>query len=387
MFSVHVVISIIFLFVILILFVDLLYRIRFMLRRYHIGRWNNDLNWEQAVEKTCFRWLQSTPNVRPSDKNHYLLFDILQGNIKNSTIQSWQMAGIIWGISSLNSKKSHHYLNIWKKRYLSEEGKWKNEIKKVDLALLAYSVLRNYDKDEIRPAMDYVISIIEHNLCSDGMVSYSQGTNSEIRFVDTLGMICPFLALYGQVYNESKYIELAYSQILKYRKIGMLKDTELPCHAINIKNKLPLGVYGWGRGTGWYMLALIETYKSIDNGDKKQNLRNIIQTAANQYYNFQKEDGGFLTILQGAGQYDSTATILMLYFYVNCYKIFEDEKYLLVADKAIAKIKTVTMMDGAVDQCQGDTHGIGIFSQDFDIMPFAQGILLLAIRTKEGQTV
>ena len=39
-----------------------------------------------------------------------------------------------------------------------------------------------------------------------------------------------------------------------------------------------------------------------------------------------------------------------------------------------------TMRDGAIDCCQGDTHGIGSFSQTFDIMPFAQGMALRGIR-------
>ena len=42
------------------------------------------------------------------------------------------------------------------------------------------------------------------------------------------------------------------------------------------------------------------------------------------------------------------------------------------------KIKSATRITGKVDWCQGDTKGIGVHSQTFDIMPFAQGFTLRA---------
>lgn len=379
----HIIACSVFFFMLMIVSFDFIYSLFFILQRYHIGRWDSNTKWKNAVENICFKWIENTPNVRPTDRRGYIFWEILKGKNKNSTIQSWQMAGIMLGICSLNSKKAQYYLSNWKSRYLNNAGEWKIKPQKVDSALLAYAMLQCYNRDEIKPSMDYVISIIESNLCSDGMISYSQGRNSKIRFVDTLGMVCPFLALYGTIYNKPYYIELAYEQIIQYRKVGMLEKTELPCHAINVENNLPLGVYGWGRGTGWYILALIETYKSISDYEKKCELKKIIQMAAEQYDRYQQEDGGFQTILQGGGQYDSTITILMAYFYKVCYGIFKNKNYLNIAAQAINKIKTVTMRNGSVDRCQGDTHGIGVFSQDFDIMPFAQGILLLAVNMKE----
>ena len=38
-----------------------------------------------------------------------------------------------------------------------------------------------------------------------------------------------------------------------------------------------------------------------------------------------------------------------------------------------------TRMTGAIDWCQGDTKGIGVFSQMYDTMPFAQGMALRAV--------
>ena len=36
-----------------------------------------------------------------------------------------------------------------------------------------------------------------------------------------------------------------------------------------------------------------------------------------------------------------------------------------------------TRRNGAVDYCQGDTYGIGYYSQIFSVMPFVQGLTLM----------
>ena len=36
-----------------------------------------------------------------------------------------------------------------------------------------------------------------------------------------------------------------------------------------------------------------------------------------------------------------------------------------------------TRRNGAVDNCQGDTYGIGYYSQIFSVMPFVQGLVLM----------
>jgi unsaturated rhamnogalacturonyl hydrolase len=230
--------------------------------------------------------------------------------------------------------------------------------------------------------MDWTVNMLEQNLCDDGMISYSQGKNSDVRYVDTLGMVCAFLALYGKVYNQKKYIDLSFNQIESFRKSGLYENTQLPCHAFNSKLQLPLGVFGWGRGTVWYTLALVDTYEQITDKKQKDEMKSWIELSAEEYKGYQKDNGGFYTIMQDNGQYDSSATAGMAYFYRKCATIFNNNEYDKIADKCIERLMQVTMKNGAIDQCQGDTHGIGVFSQVFDIMPFAQGLTLRAIKNK-----
>ena len=74
--------------------------------------------------------------------------------------------------------------------------------------------------------------------------------------------------------------------------------------------------------------------------------------------------------------YDSSATVVMAYFYKRCFEIFKDEEYMDISKKCLRKLKSVTRITGAIDWCQGDTKGIGVFAQTFDIMPFAQGFCM-----------
>lgn len=356
------------------------------MKRYHIGRWENDEQWKNTIKKRCYKWLRRTPTVRKTDNYQYVLLDIIKGNYRNATIQSWQMAGIALGINELNEKESKQALECWKKELLTNEGQWRKISNKVDYALLAYALLKTTeDINSIKPAMDEVIKILENNLCEDGMISYSQGKVADTRFVDTLGMVCAFLATYGVAYEKEEYIDMAIRQIESYRRFGLLKGSALPCHAYNVKNQMPLGVYGWGRGTAWYFLAVLNTWRELPVSENKTKLEHWILEAANCYLQYQQSDGGFCTILQGGGQYDSSVTAAMAYFYRVCWKIFQEKKYLEASEKCLTKLKSVTMKNGAIDVCQGDTHGIGVFSQVFDVMPFAQGLVLqtLAIKLEE----
>lgn len=124
---------------------------------------------------------------------------------------------------------------------------------------------------------------------------------------------------------------------------------------------------------------MIDTYFELTNCKEKTEMKAWIDDAAKEYLKYQHEDGSFYTILQGGGQYDSSVTAVMAYFYRKCSVVFDDRKYGEIADRCIARLMKVTMKDGAIDQCQGDTHGIGIFSQVFDVMPFVQGILLRSL--------
>lgn len=347
--------------------------------RYHIGRWNNYDEWLSNVKNISIKWTRKTPVVKMTDNNRLMVIDMINGKYKNNNIQSWQLGGLLLGLCECNDKEAKEAINKLIIKLIDKDGNWVTKPTNVDCGLLSYAILKNSkDYKKIKPAMDYSIGIIEKNICEDGMIAYTSDKNVDERYVDTLGFVCPFLQLYSNIYAEEKFSKISLEQINQYNKYGLLHDTYLPNHAYNPKNKLPLGVYGWGRGVAWYVIGLIDTYIEIKNSDEKLILKQNIKNVADSYINYQREDGGFGSILQNERTYDSSATAVLAYFYSRCYEIFENPKYLEVSNKCLQKIKSVTRITGKVDWCQGDTKGIGVHSQTFDIMPFAQGFTLRA---------
>lgn len=347
--------------------------------RYHIGRWNNYDEWLSNVKNISIKWTRKTPVVKMTDNNRLMVIDMINGKYKNNNIQSWQLGGLLLGLCECNDKEAKEAINKLIVKLIDKDGNWVTKPTNVDCGLLSYAILKNSkDYKKIKPAMDYSIGIIEKNICEDGMIAYTSDKNVDERYVDTLGFVCPFLQLYSNIYAEEKFSKISLEQINQYNKYGLLHDTYLPNHAYNPKNKLPLGVYGWGRGVAWYVIGLIDTYIEIKDSDEKLILKQNIKNVADSYINYQREDGGFGSILQNERTYDSSATAVLAYFYSRCYEIFENPKYLEVSNKCLKKIKSVTRITGKVDWCQGDTKDIGVHSQTFDIMPFAQGFTLRA---------
>ena len=94
---------------------------------------------------------------------------------------------------------------------------------------------------------------------------------------------------------------------------------------------------------------------------------------------FQKENGGVGWIIQNKDTYDSSATAGYAYFYAIVYRICRDKKFYDISQKALKCLMASTQRNGAVDYSQGDTKGIGMYSNVFSIMPFTQGLTYLTI--------
>ena len=351
--------------------------------RYHIGRWPDAGAWRKAVIRRAIRWTVKTPVVKITDNNRYLLLDMLQGRYRSNTIQSWQTAGLLLGLQSAGNAEADAAVQKALDTLLDGRGMFRTKPTNVDCGMLAYSMLKTCDPEKIRPAMDFAAELIRSRAGMDGTLVYVNDVTSDERYVDTVGLVCPFLARYGRVYHKPEFTKLATDQLRAFSAHGLEQNTLLPNHAYSVSRKLPLGVYGWGRGAGWYTLGLIDTYPELPDGEDKVWLKSHIRAVADSYLQFQRPDGGFGHILQLQNGYDSSATAALAYFYRQCAHIFEDSRYADAADRCLTKLRSVTRITGAIDWCQGDTKGIGVFSQTYDVLPFAQGLALRASKKTE----
>lgn len=340
-------------------------------RRIHIGRWSDMSTWESALAERGRRWLKRMPVVPKLDNERLIVIDKIRGQYSNTTIQSWQHGGLLMGLSLHGSRGYAEY-------FVDSRGRWLQMPENVDFALLAYAIMGiSQTEIDVDNAMKQIYALIQSVKGDNATVPYRRGMG-DVRFVDTIGFICPFLVRYGMKYDVPEAVALAFEQIKEYDKMLLDGEVNFPPHAIDWRRHLPLGVYDWGRGLGWYMLGVVESHRNLPGGEFKAYLESRIIKMAQQLLRFQKPSGGwgasvFIADSPVEGSVTSLAGLLMLEAYI----ITSDKIYLRAAQGAIKQLMAVTQRNGALDMCQGDTKGIGNYSTRFGYMPFAQGMALL----------
>lgn len=320
--------------------------------RIHIGRWNDRKVWQQAIEKKTRKWLRRSPTVKITDESRLILWDIIRGKYRSKTIQSWQDAGMLFALSEEDAKE---YV-------LRHPGLFKKRKPETDHCLLAYILKKKKAlPTEIEQCFKNTVTEYEKE---QKTIPYRQFLPN-IRFVDTIGMVCPFLYLLG-------FDTLAIKQIEEYEKCLWMGI--FPPHAYDTETGSPLGVFDWARGLGWYILGLTETCSLPDNRER------ILKLSENMLH-LQRKDGGFCCMAFNKNErFEASGTALAGLLFVKAF-LFSDNKVFLdaalAAEKALMK---ATRRDGTVDFAQGDTKGIGFYSRTFDRMPFAQGMTLYLSR-------
>lgn len=331
----------------LFIMVDAFVNLREWILRVYIGRWQERKIWQQAVERKAKEWLRHSPTVRYTAQSRLVLWDIIRGKYRNSTIQTWQDAGLLLGLGQASAVE---YVQ------LHPDALNTKDIIPEDL-LLAYALKKN---DCLHPYIEEKILSCYQNVKEQGTIYYRPWAKN-IRFVDTLGMVLPFLHACG-------WDDLAKRQMEEYDRA--LLNGIFPAHAFNMETNLPMGVFDWGRGIGWYILALIETVDMEGQDVRVMNLAKALLP-------YQRPDGSFgCFVFNPQSRMESSATVLIGLLFLCSYRLSKDATFLKAARRTEKALMKATRRNGAVDYCQGDTYGIGYYSQIFSVMSFVQGLAL-----------
>ena len=354
--------------------------------RIYIGRYANREVWTEKVMRKAIQWLKNTPTIQLTDNKRLIIIDILKGNYKRTAIQHWQKAALILGLTECYKKTKNTLCRKEVDAFLKSNftnGNWKEQPTEIDGVILAYSVL-NIDwinHQEYKRVYDSAYQLILDLVGSDGTIAYRNYT-PEYRFVDTIGFICPFLVLYGLKFNKPEAIDLAVNQITTFNENGLFPNTNIPCHTYNVITKLPVGLFGWGRGLGWYAIGLIDAWRILpEENPNKKVLEKSVVAFAKMALQFQNDNGSWSWIvLDKTSRMDSSTTATLAWFFANAASLDSIASNCISAkEKALIYLKSVTRRDGAIDFSQGDTKAIGIHSTEFDILPFTQGFCLRTI--------
>ena len=352
--------------------------------RIKIGQFQSQDDWNNKVLEVSKKWLFKTPTITVTDNSRLIIIDILKGNYKKNAIQHWQEAALLLGLieeyKSSKSETTKVIINNYLDSKIDTNGNWKQLPTEMDSVILGYALISIpwLDLGKSKPAFDHLYQLILSLKGEDGTIAYKKHSK-HFRYVDTIGFICPFLVEYGVKFNQNEAIDLAILQITEFNKYALLNQTFIPCHTYNLETKLPVGLFGWGRGLGWYAIGLIDAWKALpdDHLAKKQWEDNVVQLAR-MAMQFQQKNGGWhWLITHKSSQFDSSTAATLAWFLANAATIESiSSECKNATENALSYLQKVTRRNGAIDFSQGDTKGIGIHSQRFDILPFTQGFVL-----------
>lgn len=143
----------------------------------------------------------------------------------------------------------------------------------------------------------------------DGLIYYRLNQADKLYLVDTLGMVCPFLIRYGDVFNNAYAVQLAYNQMEFYSQCGLDERSFLPAHAVLREGNIKVGSQNWGRGVGWYFYPVAEYSHYVEMGT----FENVIAGIVKSMRILKREDGLWTKFPGTSDQFDASPTLMYMY--------------------------------------------------------------------------
>lgn len=369
---------------VLLVFRDLLPEITLRLQRLNLCKKINFKEYYLLVNTFSIKSLLSPKRVRVNDVRRLMILDDVRYLIKGDPFvfswpNAWLSKGLLHYYEVSKDERALEVVRSYYAKFIDSEGKLKIKISKVDQIVNGENLiyLSKITGNSYSPAINDLYEFLSSRI-SNGLVLYRENIN--VLFVDTLAMICPFLAKFGKLFNNRSAIDLSVFQIKDFLKYGIEPRTRLPFHGYSVTGNFPVGMVGWGRGVGWYCLGLIDTYCELPESDDKELIRNKICEVAVTLKDFQSLNGGYSGILNYSSPFDSSSTAMIVYFLCRAlkYEIIGRE-YADCLNNAVQSLIRHTHCNGMVDFSQTDCMGIGRVSMLYEPTTFAQGMVSAAV--------
>jgi unsaturated rhamnogalacturonyl hydrolase len=215
----------------------------------------------------------------------------------------------------------------------------------------------------------------EHVRTASGTLPYTPRVPSLV-LVDTLAMVCPFLAACGERFNVAGATDLAAAQLDEFLAQGLHRRLGLPYHGFQVQGPPDLGMVGWARGTGWLAMALVDTLAALPAGhEARPRLAGAVAELARAIRPFQTADGVWRWALPAPGGLIDTSGTAMLGYAVEkavTLEVLEDGWHEL-SERALTGVARRTREDGRVDKALGECIDVGLYPATTGPAPWAQG--------------
>lgn len=296
-------------------------------------------------------------------------------NIDEFRTNNYPQAFLYYGLTEFASKKNNRALLDEIKTSFDTHVNFKAEIKRIDqvpLGLAALNLYEAYGEKKYLSFSGSLYKFIEQQTEEDGLISYRKGQPSV--FTDTLGLVVPFLLKYdNHTENDTKL--LARKQINYFVKHGISSETFIPSHLVIRSNGIQAGSINWGRGIGWYAIALALIHK--ETNEFKDEYYGLLQSLE-ELKNTENLWGQF----PGTNdRFDASASTMFIYS-----KMINDSS--LTRNDILKLFKNYISEDGIILETSGDTYAANNYSKTFGKSELSQGLLLLILsEVKESKGI
>lgn len=212
-----------------------------------------------------------------------------------------------------------------------------------------------------------------------GSILYRPGQGNGYIFADTIGLCCPFLYRYGDLFGKPEFKELALKQITNFLADGMDGATGLPYHGYDLSGGgCKLGIIGWGRAVGWLLRGMAGCITSVQGRDK---VGAPFTELIDRTLDFVRDDGYISWQLQAVEGPADTSVTGMFCVAVKAgmeQGVLADRKYEDALSACIQALKG-SVRDGRVYDCSGECEGFSCYPQRYGAYPWALGPALVVL--------
>ena len=245
-----------------------------------------------------------------------------------------------------------------------------------DAGLAGYVVIDMYERtgDEkyAELARECLRAELERPTDKYGEIKYDRNEDDDI-YVDGTGMVTPFLARYSSVFGDEEVRRIAALQVSNYLRMGVMPRLYYAYHGYSGSGAFQ-GEMGWGRGTGYLMLAIGSVMRYCHDEEVNAACENFIAHTMERL----KPDFKFgWTLSDPEAPSDTSATGKIMWGVMKAKEVglasSVDDKTI----KAIAKAGLTDVYDGEVRGSSGGSGGFGSYSDKYDEnMSYGQGAML-----------
>ncbi len=239
-------------------------------------------------------------------------------------------------------------------------------------------------EERYRKACDELASyFISYSARHSGLVPYIAHKDEELMLIDTIGLMCPFLAQYSKMTGKPEALDLAIRQIDEFMAHSIDFKSGIPFHGYNRRcDDYLVGVVGWGRGLGWLVTGVGKVLTEIPSQDpRRERLVAYSQRIIKVAIQTQRPDGVWGNMITVSSSLkDSSATAMITVFLIQCRRqeVVGPEIDANIS-RAVESLRRNTRKNGVLDFAQGDVIDLNRHSRNWGATMYGQGALLSAL--------